>query len=158
VAGPPGARFSWRKLIVALVPLMLIGAAIGFDIPICPTRNLLGIPCPGCGLTRATEAAAHGDVMGMLRFHPLAPIFTPLFVFAILRSTLVSGGIIRNDRWDWMSRVPSWAWAVLGIALMGLWGARMFGLLGGLPDPIDFTQGWLYRGGHFLLAPIFGWD
>lgn len=42
---------------------------------ICPIRNFLGCPCPGCGLTRAIVALFSGDISGMLSYHALTPFF-----------------------------------------------------------------------------------
>ena len=41
----------------------------------CPFLNLFGVPCPGCGLTRAITLLAHGDVYAALVFHAFAPLF-----------------------------------------------------------------------------------
>jgi len=43
----------------------------------CPFRALTGLPCPGCGMTRAFCAIGHGDFASAIGFNPLAP-----FVFA----------------------------------------------------------------------------
>lgn len=135
---------------------MLLGVLIAFEVPICPTRTLLGVPCPGCGLTRATEAIAVGDVHGMLRFHPLAPIVTPIFLFVIGRVTLVGAGLLPKDRFDLLAKLPNWAWTTLGFALIGLWILRLFGLLGGSSDPVDLTNGLIYRGGHAIWVLLTG--
>lgn len=37
----------------------------------CPIRALTGIPCPGCGLTRAYLCLFRGDLRGALYYHPL---------------------------------------------------------------------------------------
>ncbi len=63
--------------------LSIVGAAIlhaglmTFDLPgwSCPVREQLGIPCPGCGLSRAISALLHGDWETALAFHALAPFF-----------------------------------------------------------------------------------
>ncbi|MFN0063299.1 MAG: DUF2752 domain-containing protein [Myxococcaceae bacterium] len=37
----------------------------------CPLRAHTGWPCPGCGLTRATEAVTHFDLVRAFSVHPL---------------------------------------------------------------------------------------
>jgi hypothetical protein len=37
---------------------------------ICLSRRLLGLDCPGCGLTRCFVALAHGDIVRAWRFNP----------------------------------------------------------------------------------------
>ena len=44
---------------------------------LCPFRALTGLPCPGCGMTRAFCALGHGDLSGAFGYNALAP-----FVFA----------------------------------------------------------------------------
>ena len=147
VAAPSAPRKKNLKAILwAAIPLAVLVSLVVFDLPICPTRIFLGIPCPGCGLTRATEAMVMGDFGTMLRMHPLAPIIAPLAIWSLGRSVLVSAGFLDSTQLDPLRRVPSWAWAVLAFALIGLWVVRALGLLGGLPDPLDVTHGLLWRG------------
>lgn len=44
---------------------------------LCPFRAVTGLPCPGCGMTRAFCALGHGDLSGAFGYNVLAP-----FVFA----------------------------------------------------------------------------
>jgi hypothetical protein len=37
----------------------------------CPLRNLTGLPCPGCGMSRAWLAALELDLGQAFRFHPM---------------------------------------------------------------------------------------
>lgn len=48
--------------------------ALGLPSWQCPIRYGLGIPCPGCGLSRAGVAMVHGDWHQMLLMHAFAPI------------------------------------------------------------------------------------
>ena len=41
---------------------------------LCLTRRVLGLPCPGCGLTRAVAQLVQGDLSRALAYHPLAPL------------------------------------------------------------------------------------
>ena len=41
---------------------------------ICAFRRMTGIPCPGCGMTRAVSALARGQFLLALHFHPFAPL------------------------------------------------------------------------------------
>lgn len=43
--------------------------------PMCPTRWLFGIDCPGCGVLRATHALLHGDVPAALDHNALLPLY-----------------------------------------------------------------------------------
>ena len=37
----------------------------------CPFRNMIGIPCPGCGMSRAWFAALRLDFITAFRYHPM---------------------------------------------------------------------------------------
>lgn len=58
-----------------------------FDLPgwQCPIFQATGIPCPGCGLSRASIALLHGDWQGAFRLHVFAPVLLlGLIVFLIV--------------------------------------------------------------------------
>ena len=50
----------------------------------CPILAATGIPCPGCGLTRATMQLLHGDVISSLQTHAFAPIFFTALILMCL--------------------------------------------------------------------------
>ena len=149
------SRVSVKSLTVALAPIVILGALILFEVPICPARVFVGVPCPGCGLTRATEAMMAGDFAEMARYHPLAPLITPLFVYGMVRIALVTSGILRRRAWDPLKKVPEWAWTIVAVVVLGVYGLRLAGLLGGMQDPVDFTEGMLYRGASAVLSVLF---
>ena len=50
----------------------------------CPIKNMFGIPCAGCGMTRAIISALQLDFVSALQFHPLfflAPLVITYFLF-----------------------------------------------------------------------------
>jgi hypothetical protein len=53
----------------------------------CPILAATGIPCPGCGLTRATMELVRGDFASSFQTHAFAPIF--LFALLLMVVTLV---------------------------------------------------------------------
>jgi hypothetical protein len=120
-----------RALRLALLGAAILGA-VACELPLCPFAILTRHPCPGCGLTRATLAMAHGHLDEALRYHPLAPIMSPvvLVAFAINGVSYVAKG-----RWTasetaqgrWITRAAF----VLAVAMMVLWVARFFGAFGG---------------------------
>ena len=53
----------------ALAPVLPVLARFA---PVCPFHALTGVPCPGCGSTRAVLALFRGDVAAAFGFNPLA--------------------------------------------------------------------------------------
>jgi len=116
--------------------LALIGGAFGFavalGIPLCPFAILTRHPCPGCGLTRATLALAHGHLTEAVHLHPLSPVLAPLVVGAFMYNALV---YVREGRWAaaeslthrWITRLA----LVAAAALLAVWIARFCGAFGG---------------------------
>ena len=91
--------------------------------PTCALRLALGLPCPACGLTRATLALARLDLAGAIHFHPLAP------GLAALTLAVVLGALLLDDA-AWR-RLVSRALGFAGVALVVVWALRFAGLLGG---------------------------
>lgn len=142
--GPLGFQPGWPKrvLLVALI-LSPLFAAVLIDMPMCPTAAIFGIPCPGCGLTRATLALFHGDLGGALRYHPLVFLATPMY-FGVIGSIAfgyVRGGIekIPTGR---LTKLISALAVVTFFLLMGIWLARFFGAFGG---PVEIRT---FRASH----------
>ena len=44
------------------------------SLSICLTRRTLGLPCPGCGLTRGLAHLLQGNLARAMELHPLAPL------------------------------------------------------------------------------------
>ncbi len=109
---------------------------LALPVPICPTALLLRLPCPGCGLTRATFALLRGDVATSFALHPLAIVLAPLLaayggahVWGFVRGRPVGSPAF------WTSRaVTALTLALMG-ALLAVWVARFLGAFGG-PAPV----------------------
>jgi hypothetical protein len=127
----------------AAIPLAALAALVLFDLPTCPSRVLLGIPCPGCGLTRATRAMLSLDWAAMWRFHPLAPVIVPFVVALTVAPLLRELGALQPRAG--LARAASLGAIVLAVAMVGVYALRIAGHLGGLPDPIDPAHGALAR-------------
>jgi|SRR6187431_2176355 len=117
-----------------------------FQLPFCPLASVLGVPCPGCGLTRATLALSHGDLKRALDLHPLVLVLAPLFIGAV---TSAAVGYVRGPRprdarpaRQWLtSRAMTALATALMLATLGVWGARFFGYFGG-PVAVETLSEW----------------
>lgn len=91
----------------------------------CPFRELLGIPCPGCGLSRAIAALLHGDWQTSLSFH----LFAPFFLLALVLMAWVT--LLPSAQRQWLAahvEVIERRSGIVAIALIGLvvyWLARL---------------------------------
>jgi hypothetical protein len=79
-------------LVVALaVLLMAIGAIMLYHrvpggmwwYPGCLFQKATGLHCPGCGMTRATYAALHGDLLKAFRMNPVGMVLFPVGMVAL---------------------------------------------------------------------------
>lgn len=125
------------------MPVLFLVLLFAIDFPLCPMRHLFGVPCPGCGLTRATEALVTGQLRDAIALHPLVPLVLPIVAWMVVRMTLVSAGLLPSSSFDPLDRVPTAGWAVFVVVLLGVWIVRLAGGLGGHPDPIDPSSGLL---------------
>jgi hypothetical protein len=114
-----------------LLPEVLPGLKPGSaGIPLCMSKRLFNISCPGCGLTRSVCACARLDIVQSARLHLFGPLFLALFaaLWVLGLAGLIAGRSFLPD--------PNSKWtsiAAMGfmIALLGYWGLRT--LLGTLP-------------------------
>jgi hypothetical protein len=106
--------------------------AIALELPLCPTAMLAGVPCPGCGITRATLALCHADVAGALRMNPLALVVVPASALLFAYSAFF---YVRDGRTRLGERGPTIVGVSIGVGLTVVWALRWFGLFGG-PVPI----------------------
>lgn len=95
----------------------------------CVFRLMTGIPCPGCGMTRAWLAALRLDFAAAIAYHPLFWVVPLAFVLAFVRDEATSGKAKRGI---------DIAIAVLCVLVVVVWIVRLI-------NPVD--AGLLF-GGH----------
>lgn len=130
-----------------LLALLSLGAiVIALDLPLCPMATVTGIPCPGCGLTRATLALVRGDFARAFALHPLSPVLAPLYLGLLASAALsyLRGPRAAPDRSFVSGRLFTALGSVLLVAVFGLWIARFAGAFGG-PVPVKTLSAYLTR-------------
>jgi len=122
------------KLAAALgVALMLC-----FDLWHCPVAELLAVPCPGCGMSRAALALATGDLPRAVALHPLSPLVLPWLGLVAAGALARGTGGIETPRsaLGELGRCLERATPLLLALLVSVWVARFFGAFGG-PVPVS---------------------
>jgi hypothetical protein len=56
-------------------------------LPVCPTKALLGIDCPGCGSLRMLYSLMHGDLPAAARFNAMGLVAVVLLIWAFVAWT-----------------------------------------------------------------------
>ena len=110
---------------LVMIPLVwLIGTMLSLETVeggpvLCLTRRVIGIPCGGCGMTRATVALAHGHLRAALGFHLLAPA---AWVWAGWWWTTSIYHLARGRR---VARSPAWVGMAMLVSMAIFWAARL---------------------------------
>lgn len=68
-------------LIAPAVLLLLPADFFDYGPALCPSRLLLNVECPGCGLTRATQHLIHAEWHTALEYNPIVVITTPILIW-----------------------------------------------------------------------------
>lgn len=120
--------------IVVALPILLVALTL-VDLPdepalvLCAFRNLTGLPCPGCGMTRGLAALLKGRLIESLHFHAFAPLVFLVAVMGWSRSlcwlTNRQGMVNRLSRLTRYWKRPIAGWGTLGV-IMIYWAGRLF--------------------------------
>lgn len=113
--------------------LVLAGAAglqialVSLSLPAweCPFFRITGVPCPGCGLSRAVIFLLKGDLASSLRFHAFAPVVL-LAALALILTVLLPQSIIQPaiSRAELLERRTGFTVIIL-VGLILYWLARL---------------------------------
>ena len=108
------SRDSSRDFVLALVVVgAVVLAAHVAGIVLCPIRRFAGIPCPGCGSTRAAMLLLRGEFAAAAAMNPLA-----VALFALAPAWWL---LFRRRKWSRGARVAFLAIAVLAVAANWAW-------------------------------------
>jgi hypothetical protein len=134
------------RIAVLAAALGLVGFAMSLGFPLCPMAAGLGVPCPGCGLTRATLLLLHGDLRAALHTHPLVWLLSPLF-FGFVGSALWQlvrdpSAPRRASRIRWNGAAMNVAAVLLLLVTLGVWALRFAGYFGG-PVAVTTLHAWI---------------
>ncbi len=88
----------------------------GGPLPVCPTKLLFGIDCPGCGSLRMVYSLLHGNLLAAARFNALALAALVLLVWTY--AAWVYGRVAGRRIWSW----PHHRWAApVTLVLVAAW-------------------------------------
>ena len=147
--GPPEMLARGKRVVIVLVLGLALGFFLWADSSLCVVKNTVGLPCPGCGLSRATLAMLTGDWSAMWAYHPLAPIISPLVIgFVVFGLSRALG--FRQCAIPLPKSLPLFWW-ILGSTILVLWLGRLLGYFGGHPDSFDPWNSQPGRLLHWLL-------
>lgn len=113
-----------RERLAPLIPPAVICSLLALvPTTTCLLKLATGLPCPACGMTRASLRLLHGDLRGSFLLHPLAlPSALAVGAACVLAVMLPE----KHPSWD---RYVRTSLTVFSIAFLAVWAARFAHLL-----------------------------
>ncbi len=90
---------SARYLAVGVMAASFIMPVQGLGVDLCILHSITGLPCPGCGMTRALCALSQGDLSVALALNPFALLAWPTFLVLALATLSGPAGLRRFEAW-----------------------------------------------------------
>lgn len=137
----PKAKTTMWGRILAYALLAVVGILL-LDVG-CVFRRITGIPCPGCGMTRAHLAALRLDFRAAFYYHPLWFLPVPL----MLCQAVKPGGVFRKPQWNTAAAV------FLLVLVLGVYAVRMIRCFPNVP-PMEYQPNNLLRRVFLLLCKL----
>lgn len=125
-----GRRTLWFFLLsLFLVSPFLIRRFVPETPSICTLRNIAGIGCPGCGLTRSVCALSEGRIGAAIELHAFGPLVYLLGIVGWLYHLVA---LFRNhEPFRIEPRHVLRIWVGVVVAMIGYWIVRL--ILGAVP-------------------------
>ncbi len=79
----------FRLLFLILLPVVFAAVPTAYfenGHSLCLIKNLFGVECPGCGMTRALSALLHGNLVSAVQFNRAVVIVGPLLGYTVIRA------------------------------------------------------------------------
>ena len=118
---------TWLSLGAGLIGVYVLAFV---DVTICPTAGLLGIPCPSCGLTRATTALIGFHFRAAAQVHPGVFLVWPYVLCAAAHGVRANthACVSRSAK---SSKAVAITGACLVVLMTAFWLARFWGFWNG---------------------------
>jgi hypothetical protein len=134
-ATPDSKRWHLIAALLAqplLARAMLLGSAVygliswwGLPLMVCPWKNLTGLPCPGCGMTRSTFALLQGRYRESLESNAFSWVVLLLLMIVAVGVSIPAryrmAWIRSIGRWEHRSRWGLWFVIILVIYTLTRW-------------------------------------
>jgi len=117
-----GSRILAGAAAAVLVASLVFAPGDLLRLDLCPFHRLTGLPCAGCGMTRAFCAISHGDFAAAWGFNPFGFVFYAAFVLMALLPVLERRHPSLGAR-IWRRRGTQIAFAAVlcSMTVFGLW-------------------------------------